>query len=124
MARADSGCEVWEQDFLNLDLPDGHFDGVYANAALFHIPGQELPRVLRELFAATKPGGILFSSNPHGNNQEGWNRGRYGAYHDLAAWSRYLADAGFLLLTHYYRPAGLPRDQQPWLASVSRKPAA
>jgi hypothetical protein len=25
-------------------------------------------------------------------------------------------------LSHYYRPAGLPREQQPWLASVWRKP--
>jgi transposase len=36
-----SGCEVWEQDFLKLDLPDNHFDGVFANAALFHVPSQD-----------------------------------------------------------------------------------
>src|SRR5262249_29269982 len=41
MARAHSGCEVWQQDFLKLDLPDRHFDGVFANAALFHVPTQE-----------------------------------------------------------------------------------
>jgi SAM-dependent methyltransferase len=56
MARAHSGCEVWQQDFLNLDLPDQHFDGVFANASLFHVPAQELPRVLRELYASLKPG--------------------------------------------------------------------
>jgi SAM-dependent methyltransferase len=44
MARAHSGCEVWQQDFLKLDLPDNHFDGVFANAALFHVPSQELAR--------------------------------------------------------------------------------
>ena len=27
MARAYSGCEVWQQDFLKLDLPDNYFDG-------------------------------------------------------------------------------------------------
>jgi SAM-dependent methyltransferase len=71
MARAHSGCEVWEQDFLKLDLPDNHFDGVFANAALFHVPSQELPRVLLELKASLKPGGVLFSSNPRGHNEEG-----------------------------------------------------
>jgi hypothetical protein len=46
MARVYSGCEVWQQDFLKLDLPHNHFDGVFANAA-------------------------LFTSNPHGHNEEG-----------------------------------------------------
>jgi SAM-dependent methyltransferase len=121
MARAYSGCEVLEQDFLGLDLPAGRFDGIFANAALFHVPGSELPRVLRELHASLKPGGVLFSSNPRGDNEEGWNRGRYGAYHDLEAWRRFLGGAGFAELEHYYRPAGLPREQQPWLASLWRR---
>src|SRR3984893_18010267 len=55
MAGAHSGCEVWQQDFLKLDLPAHHFDGIFANASLFHVPAQELPRVLRELNASLKP---------------------------------------------------------------------
>jgi SAM-dependent methyltransferase len=120
MARAYSGCEVWQQDFLALALPRKHFDGIFANASLFHVPTSELPRVLSELRDALKPRGVLFTSNPRGNNEEGWNRGRYGAYHDFETWSRHLRDAGFTLLEHYYRPAGLPREQQPWLATVWR----
>ena len=122
MARAHSGCDVWQQDFLKLELPGERFDGIFANAALFHVPSQELPRVLRQLRAALKPHGVLFSSNPHGENEEGWNRGRYGAYHNLETWCRYMSDAGFIELEHYYRPTGLPREQQPWLASVWRRP--
>ena len=121
MARADAGCEVWQQDFLALDLPAARFDGIFANAVMFHIPTQELPRVLRSLHATLKPRGVLFCSNPRGNNQEGWNRGRYGAYHDLAAWQGFMTSAGFEELEHYYRPTGLPREQQPWLASVWRR---
>ena len=121
MARAHSGCEVWQQDFLKLGLPDNRFDGIFANAALFHVPSQELPRVLLELHASLKPAGVLFSSNPHGDNQEGWNGGRYGVYHDLNTWRRHLSAAGFVELDHYYRPAGLPREKQPWLASVWRR---
>ncbi|TIH10545.1 class I SAM-dependent methyltransferase [Pseudomonas leptonychotis] len=121
MARTDSGCEAWQQDFLALDLPPERFDGVFANAVLFHIPSQELPRVLAQLHACLKPGGVLFSSNPRGENQEGWNGDRYGAYYDLANWRVLLNAAGFSELQHYYRPAGLPREQQPWLASVWRR---
>src|SRR4051812_25443256 len=82
MARA-AGFEVWQQDFLALDLPPARFDGVFANAALFHVPCQELARVLGELRATLKPGGVVFSSNPRGANEEGWSRGRYGVFHDL-----------------------------------------
>ena len=121
MARSHSGCEVLEQDFLRLALPSGKFDGIFANASLFHVPGQELPRVLGELRVALRPRGVLFSSNPHGGYEEGWNRGRYGAYWDYDTWRRYLVDAGFAELEHYYRPPGLPREQQPWLASVWRR---
>lgn len=121
MARADSGCEVWQQDFLELDLPERRFDGIFANASLFHVPSQELPRVLRQLHATLRPDGVLFSSNPRGANEEGWSHGRYGVYHDREAWCRFLSEAGFAELEHYYRPAGLPREQQPWLASVWRK---
>jgi SAM-dependent methyltransferase len=121
MARARDGGEIWQQDFLRLSLPDAFFDGIYANASLFHVPAQELPRVLRELHAALRPEGVLFSSNPRGDNVEGWNAGRYGAYHDLARWRVFLAAAGLGELEHYYRPAGRPRAQQPWLASVWRR---
>lgn len=120
MARAFSGCDVWQQDFLKLDLPSGRFDGVFANAALFHVPSHELPRVLLQLRGTLKPRGILFSSNPRGNDEEGWSGERYGAYHDLKTWRRYLSAAGFIEIEHYYRPEGLPREQQPWLASVWR----
>ena len=83
MAREYSGCEVLLQDFISMDLPSDYFDGIFANAALFHVPSLELPRILRELFLTLKPEGILFSSNPHGNNQEGFNGDRYGCFFDL-----------------------------------------
>lgn len=120
MARADSGCEVWQQDFLALELPAARFDGVFANASLFHVPVAVLPQVLRQLRATLKPGGVLFSSNPRGHNEAGWNGERYGVYHDLDAWRRFMTEASFDELLVYYRPQGLPREQQPWLATVWR----
>jgi SAM-dependent methyltransferase len=121
MAREFSGCEVLRQDFLKPDLPAGRFDGIFANAALFHVPSQELPRVILELRASLKPGGVLFCSNPRGNDEEGWNRGRYAGYYTLETWRSLVATAGFVELSHYYRPPGLPREQQTWLATVWRR---
>ena len=124
MARSYTGCEVWRQDFLALDLPAARFDGIFANASLFHVPGSALPAVLRALRATLKPRGVLFSSNPRGEDHEGWSGERYGLWHSYEGWRRHLTAAGFEELEHYYRPVGLPREQQPWLASVWRKTAA
>src|SRR5260370_7355701 len=113
MARIHSGCEVWQQDFLKLDLPSNRFDGIFANAALFHVPARELPRVLLELRATLKPRGVLFSSNPRGNDEEGWHQGRYGTYHSLPTWRRYVTPAQFVEVSHYYRPQALPPAHHP-----------
>ncbi len=121
MARAFAGCEVWQQDFLALDLPAARFDGVFANASLFHVPGEHLPRVLGQLAATLKPAGVLFFSNPRGTNTEGWSGERYGCYLDVERWRELCSAAGFGELDCYYRPAGKPRHEQPWLAMTWRR---
>ena len=120
MSKSLSGVDVWHQDFLALSLPSGHFDGIFANASLFHIPSLALPRVLSELRSALKPRGVLFCSNPRGND-EGWQGERYGCLFELERWVGFFRGAGFELAHHYYRPEGLPREQQPWLAIVLRR---
>ena len=66
LARAETDCTVLHQDFLVLDLPPARFDGIFANASLFHVPSSQIARVLAELAAALKPRGALFCSNPRG----------------------------------------------------------
>ena len=121
MAREFSGCQVWHQDFMALELPKSTFDGIFANAVLFHVPRDTLPQVLSDLHTSLKQDGVLFTSNPRGKNEEGWYGERYGSYCDLQYWQRVMSETCFNEITHYYRPEGLPRVQQPWLASVWRK---
>jgi hypothetical protein len=63
---------------------------------------------------------VLFSSNPRGDDREGWSGERYGCYWELETWREKVCAAGFEPISHYYRPSGKPRDQQPWLATVWR----
>lgn len=121
MAREYTGCPILQQTFLNLQLPAQAYDGIFANASLFHVPSRELPRVLNQLHTALRPGGVLFSSNPRGDG-EGWSGQRYGHFMQLDSSQRFLEDAGFTVIDSYYRPSGKPRDQQPWLAIVAIKP--
>ena len=187
MARRYSEAEVWVQDFLELDLPAEYFDGVFANAALFHLPKDRIgtataallatlkpsgvlfcsnPRGNDEqgfaggrfgvyyrdetwleivkraanaalfhlpkdrigtataaLLATLKPSGVLFCSNPRGNDEQGFAGGRFGVYYRDETWLEIVKNAGFEEIRHYHRPAGKPLDQQPWFATVWRKPA-
>jgi SAM-dependent methyltransferase len=121
MARSYSECEVLQQDFLAMKLPESRFDGIFANASLFHVPSQELPRVLAELSETLRFRGVLFCSNPRGNNEEGLSGDRYTCFLDHNTWRDYVTAAGFSQVRHYYRPPGLPRHKQWWLATVWRK---
>jgi SAM-dependent methyltransferase len=121
MARRLTGCEVLHQDFLKLSLVGRQFDGLFANASLFHVPTSEIGRVLGELRGALAPRGVLFSSNPRGADTEGFSDDRFGAFHTIETWRGFVTEAGFEEIEHYYRPTGRPRAEQPWLASVWRK---
>ena len=90
-----------------MQLPEGRFDGVFANASLFNVPSQELPRVMLELCKTLKQRGVLFSSNPKGNNEEGLCDNRYACFFDLDTLRDYVVWAGFLEVGHYHRPPGL-----------------
>ena len=121
MAREATGRTVLHQDFFALDLPVAAFDGIFANASLQHVPRPILPKVLGQLHKTLKPRGVLLASIPRGHNEEGWNGSRFSTFHDLDGWRRFLVDAGFVELEHYYRPAGVPFDQQRWLGSAWRR---
>ena len=120
MTQQLSNCPILNQRFLHLELEDNSFDGIFANASLFHVPSLELPRVLRELHSSLRKGGILFSSNPRGN-AEGWQGQRYGHYMEFEVSDIYLKQSGFKIIDHYYRPSGKPIERQPWLAIVSQR---
>lgn len=125
MAQRLSGCEVWQQSFLSLNLPAEFFDGIFANASLIHVPQSEMVRVLQDLWRSLVPTGAIVMSIARGEG-EGFVP-RPTGYRYVAGWeyetlAPCVQQAGFELLHHYYRPPGLPCQAQSWLVIVARKP--
>ena len=121
MARAHSGCRVLHQNFIDLALSEYQFHGIFANASLFHVQKSRLSAVLHHFYEILVEDGIVFCSNPRGPDIEQINGLRYGNYMDVEGWSKFFEEAGFIHEEHYFRPPGLPRAEQPWLAMVWRK---
>jgi SAM-dependent methyltransferase len=116
--------EVWQQNFLNLDLPAEYFDGVFANASLLHVPQAEMLRVLQDLCQTLVPGGALAMSLARGAGEGFVDRligQRYTSYWEYEAIAPLLEQAGFTIDHHYYRPPGLPQAMQSWVAIVAKR---
>lgn len=117
MAKEYSGCEVYQQDFIDMKLASSFFDGIFANASLFHVPKENLSNVVDRLHSSLKKNGILFSSNPRGNRED-LNGTRYANFMELDEYKYIVEKIGFKLIDHYYRPKGQPIENCPWLACV------
>jgi len=56
------------------------FDGVWAAASLLHIPAAQIEEILRKLFQALKPNGVLFMSFKYGHGEHEYDA-RFYSYH-------------------------------------------
>ena len=124
MAQQITGCEVWQQNFLNLKLPSQYFDGVFANASLLHVPEASMEQVLRDLYECLVVGGAIVMSLARGRG-EGFEQRmtgeRYTSFWEYDTIVPYLEKAGFTIAHHYYRPPGLPQQEQSWIVVVAKK---
>ncbi|HYF73292.1 MAG TPA: methyltransferase domain-containing protein [Nocardioides sp.] len=119
----DAGHEADMLDPLVDDLDDPQrpgtpYDGVWASASLLHVDRADLPRVLRRLAGATRPGGVLMLWLKDGDG-EGWStHGSVGAprhfvYWREAALREVLAGAGWTVDRLDHRAS--TRTGEPWL---------
>lgn len=70
------GQTVEEKLFQHIEY-DREFDAVWACASLLHCPKHQLLDVLKRVIRALKPGGLLFMSFKHGEQESFDNKGRY-----------------------------------------------
>jgi len=106
--------ELLEMDMRHLDLPGGHFDGVWCCASLLHLPKTQAPIALTAMRRVLVPGGTLYLGVQEGEGQV-WESAPYGSVERLFA--RYtspeaemlLSNAGYAVIKRGSSPAGARR---------------
>lgn len=85
-------------DMRRIPVPDARFDGVWLNAALLHLPREDVSHTLRDVRRAARAGGVLFVAVKQGTG-EGWSdwegHARFFTYFQPQELARLVADAGF-----------------------------
>lgn len=61
-AQLPESTRLWRSDFRFLQLNKEHYNGIWANQSLIHLPPILCLRTVQTFFSALKPGGVLFVS--------------------------------------------------------------
>jgi SAM-dependent methyltransferase len=87
----------------SLALPAASFDAVVAFYSIIHVPRQEHPRLLRDIAAWLRPGGLLIATMGAGATEDGYEQDWHGApmywsHFDSATNRDLVSQAGLRLL--------------------------
>lgn len=74
----EKGLKAHVMAFTALDFPDGHFDGLFAQNCLLHVPKEEFSGVLKAIRRVVRPQGLLYIGGYGGRDFEGvWEEDQY-----------------------------------------------
>lgn len=116
-----TGIAVKHMLFQELQVQD-KYHGIWACSSILHLPKVELKSVLEKMVAATKKGGIIYTSFKYGEN-EGERNGRYFTDFTIESFREFIKDFTELQLEEYWitgdvRPG---RGDEKWLNVIMQK---
>jgi SAM-dependent methyltransferase len=116
LARAlEHGVPVVRGDLRRPPIRPGSLGGIWSNAALLHVPRDDVPATLQQWHGLIAPGGRLAISTSLGGDEgwelvpydgpgpEGGELHRWFVHHDVDGLHQLLADAGFTVMSTGFR---------------------
>lgn len=90
------GVDAQLRTFEDLDQEEANtYDAIWANFSLLHAAREEMPRHLRELHRALRPGGLFHIALKSGSGEKRDSLGRRYAYFEMSELENLLKEAGF-----------------------------
>lgn len=94
LAAQIAGVTAWQASFDDLEAA-GLYDGIWANFSLLHAARADLPRHLKAIHRALKPGGVFHIAVKEGEGEARDRLGRHYAYYTVPEMTALLEAAGF-----------------------------
>lgn len=118
-----AGVQVKQMLFEELDAAE-EYDGVWACASILHVEKKQLPDILGKIAAATKKGGMVYTSFKYGDF-EGVRNGRFFTYLTEESFGELVKEIPDLAVEKLWVSADVrtERGEEQWLNIVLRKRA-
>lgn len=118
-----AGVQVKQMLFEELDAVE-EYDGVWACASILHVEKKQLPDILGKIAAATKKGGVVYTSFKYGDF-EGVRNGRFFTYLTEESFGELVKEIPNLAVEKLWVSADVraERGEEQWLNIVLRKQA-
>jgi SAM-dependent methyltransferase len=111
-------------DMTSLEFPSGSFDIVSAIWSIIHVPRDDQPRLLQDIYHWLKPGGKFLATWPleewegEDANWNGWGAPMWWSHFSAEENLRMLKAAGFLMLSEKRLTSG----SEQWLWVLAQRP--
>lgn len=116
-----SGATCLLMRFEDIDF-ERRFDAVWACASLLHLPKRKILSVLRRLFRALVPGGVIFASVQLGKGEKFAPDGRFFAYYTPQEFASFFEESGFVVDDVWGSEDSLPdRAAIRWVNVIARR---
>lgn len=111
--------EVLNITFDELDF-DEVFDGIWACASLVHVEEQQIDQIMEKVINALKPGGVLYMSFYHGDD-EGYRGGRYIHEYTKASLRELIARHGRIETLDMWKSEDVRNEDKTWINVLVRR---
>ena len=117
LARQNTGCDIIEGDFEDVDFAELPSDAVLLAGSLVHVPHDKMPAVFKHVTTGLRPGGKVLITLKQGKGKTSDDHGRVFYYWQESDLEAIFTELGFLVL-NFSKQVSKVNAHDVWLGFV------